>query len=165
MLNLVLVPLMRRKRPVATLIDEAVAITRTLPAEQERQAMALLLGMANAFLSRTNMDKLLEGLMSTTALRDLLEQRFAKVEETARQKGLQEGQLKGRQQGLQQGRQEGLVEAKRNDVLLVLTTKFGAPPPSLVERIAEIREISVLDRLLEGALREATIEAFTDTLP
>ncbi len=65
--------------------------------------------------------------------------------------GRQEGHREGRQEGRQELHQEA-TEALRAILLDVLTTRFGQPSQSAIERVRDINVIEDLKSLIHSAL-------------
>jgi hypothetical protein len=103
-LDLVFLPLMRHTRPSVEVVSGALALAQQLPAAQQRQTLAALIGLGQRFLEQHELDALMEGLMATSIGQQLIERGF--------------------EQGLAQGRAQGT----RDGVLKVLTKRFGAVP-------------------------------------
>ena len=68
------------------------------------------------------------------------------------------------QQFRQEGRQQGRPVALQEDVVEVLSVRFGHVPEGLKEVIGEIAEEPRLRALHKAALRAAALEAFTESL-
>jgi hypothetical protein len=58
----------------------------------------------------------------------------------------------------------GMVQARQQDVLVVLTRRFGAPPPAITERIAQIDDAQRLEMILGAAATAASLEEFARDL-
>ena len=58
----------------------------------------------------------------------------------------------------------GWAAAKRDDVLKVLTKRFGAVPPVLSEQLQQVNDVERLDALLDAALAAQSLEEFVKTL-
>jgi len=54
--------------------------------------------------------------------------------------------------------QQGLEQARRDDILKVLASRFGSPPDTLVERIGLIADLARLDTLFDLALSAPTLD-------
>jgi hypothetical protein len=54
--------------------------------------------------------------------------------------------------------------SKREDVLKVLTTRFGAVPPALGEQLQQVSDVERLDALLDATLAAQSLEEFVQTL-
>ncbi len=72
-LDLIFLPLMRHTRSRREVVVEAVALARQLPERQQRQTVASLIGLGSHFLNETELETLLEGLMSTNLGQRLIE--------------------------------------------------------------------------------------------
>jgi hypothetical protein len=58
----------------------------------------------------------------------------------------------------------GRAAGKREDVLKVLTKRFGAVPPALGEQLQQVNDVERLDALLDAALAAQSLEEFVQTL-
>jgi hypothetical protein len=121
-------------------VGGALALAQQLPEEQQRQTLAALIGLGQRFLEQHELDALMEGLMATSIGQQLIERGF--------------------EQGLAQGRADG----KRDDVLKVLTKRFGAVPAALGEQLEQVNDVERLDALLDAALAAQSLEEFVQTL-
>src|SRR5205807_3517439 len=66
-------PLMRHERARRVVVADAVELAQQLPARQQRQAVAALVGLGHRFLTGAELDTLLEGLMSTSIGQQLID--------------------------------------------------------------------------------------------
>jgi hypothetical protein len=117
-------------------VSGALALAQQLPEEQQRQTLASLIGLGQRFLEQHELDALMEGLMATSIGQQLIERGF----------------------------EQGLATGKRDDVLKVLTTRFGAVPPGLSEQLQQMNDVERLDALLDAALTAQSLEEFVQTL-
>lgn len=151
-LDMVFLPLMRHDRPMVDVLTDAVEVIRRLPEPVQRQTFAGMLGIGYRSLTGTDLDSLVEKLMSTpTGLRlldELLERGDRRYQE-------------GRDQGLEQG----ILRGKREDILRILSLRFPAAPPTLPTRLQAVETAERLDSLLELALTVPSVEAFLGALP
>jgi hypothetical protein len=58
----------------------------------------------------------------------------------------------------------GIVQARQQDVLVVLTRRFGAPPAAIAEQIAQIEDAQRLQMILGAAATAASLDAFARDL-
>ncbi len=123
-LDLVLLPLMRQELGTEEVIRAGLELAEALPAAEQPRAMGALLALAYHYLGEAALDRLMEGLMATNLLAQVLAESM--------ERGIAQGVEQGRAEGMEQGRAE---EAR---VLLrrYLERHFGAIPPALDERIA-----------------------------
>jgi hypothetical protein len=138
-LDIVFLPLMQHQRPRREVVAETIALARRLPERQQRQAVASLIGLGHRFLAQTELDTLLEGLMSTNLGQRLIER------------------------GIEQGREEGVALA-RETVLQVLALRFGSLPPSIATRLAAVNDVQELKHLRDAAFSGASLDEFTRVL-
>ncbi|HEV3236023.1 MAG TPA: hypothetical protein VGZ25_03480 [Gemmataceae bacterium] len=59
---------------------------------------------------------------------------------------------------------KGAVQAKQQDIVEVLETRFTLLPPELVSTLQSIRDLKKLDDLLRQALRCADLQTFENLL-
>ena len=135
-LDLVFLPLMHTVRPPVDVVSGALALAQQLPEEQQRQTLAALIGLGQRFLEQRELDALMEGLMATSLGQQLVERGF----------------------------EQGLAQGKRDDVLKVLTKRFGAVPPALGEQLQQVNDVERLDALLDAALAAQSLEEFVQSL-
>jgi flagellar biosynthesis/type III secretory pathway protein FliH len=69
----------------------------------------------------------------------------------------QEGHDKGREEGREEGREAGLIEGKQQTLKRLLTVKFGALSPGLLESIDALGSAEELDRYLDRVITAATL--------
>lgn len=72
-LDLIFLPLMRQTKPALAVVSDALRLARQLPSEEQRQALASLIGLGQSFLDQAQLGVLLEGLMATSIGQSLLE--------------------------------------------------------------------------------------------
>lgn len=72
-LDLVFLPLMRHRRPRHDVVADTIALAQQLPQRQQRQAVASLIGLSHRYLTTTELNTLLEGLMITPIGQRLIE--------------------------------------------------------------------------------------------
>ncbi|MDQ2830123.1 MAG: hypothetical protein M3Y74_13885 [Chloroflexota bacterium] len=133
-LDLVFLPLMRHKRsrPKVQVVTDALALARQLPEDAQRQVLASLIGLGQSFLGPEELGALLEGLM-TTNIGEML---------------------------LDRGAERGAMTKARQDVLMVLSARFGAVPPELDALIGRINNLDRLDTLLSAAATANSLQEF-----
>jgi hypothetical protein len=117
-------------------VSDALALAQQLPEEQQRQTLAALIGLGQRFLEQRALDALMEGLMASSIGRQLIERGF----------------------------EQGLAKGKREDVLKVLTKRFGAVPPAWSEQLQHVTDVERLDALLDAALAAASLDEFEQAL-
>jgi hypothetical protein len=135
-LDLIFLPLMKQRRARQEVIVGALDLARQLPEQQQEQALAALIGLGHRFLTERELDTLLEGLMSTSIGQRLIDR----------------------------GIDRGIVQARQQDVLVVLTRRFGAPPAAIVEQIAQIEDAQRLELILGAAATVASLDEFARDL-
>ncbi len=140
-LDLVLLPLMRHNLGTEEVVREGLRLAAALPPPDQPRAMGALLALAYHYVGEAALDRLMEGLMSTNLLAQVLAE------------SMERGIAQGRAEGMQQGRAE---EAR---VLLrrYLERRFGAIPAALDERISG-SDADTLTALFDRALTAVTIE-------
>ncbi len=141
--DLILLPLMRQP-PLAQVLAEAIATTKTLPPEERTQTVGAMVGLAYTYLERDVAVALLEALKMTNALREWLEQEIGQ--------GIEQGIERGKAEGIEQGK----VEGERAALCLVVRSRFGEVPTALEQRIA-VADSATIERLLAGAATATAI--------
>jgi predicted transposase YdaD len=86
------------------------------------------------------------------------------IERIGRRQGRQEGREEGRLEGCLEGRNEGRLLAARDAVRLVLETRFGEVPTSILERLARLEAVDRLEMLLRGASTAVSLIEFERSL-
>lgn len=110
--------------------------------------------------------------MATNVLESVLERSLRQGLERGMAQGLEQGLEQGREQGLEQGleqgREQGLEQgrgqARRDDILKVVSSRFGPLSESLVARISAISEPAQLDTLFDLSLSAPTLDDFSQVL-
>lgn len=133
--DLIFLPLMRQTRPMEAVLRDAIDLARALPNEEQRGTLAALLGLGARFLEQRDLERLVEGLMSTVTGQQLLEQSF------------------------EEGREEGRLSASRAHIQAILEARFGVVPEKLRQQIGRLREQDVLDQAVVIAATAPTIDA------
>lgn len=126
---------MKHMRPRRDVVEETVDLARQLPAQQQRQAIASLIGLGHRFLTAIELDTLLEGLMSTTLGQQLIE--------------------RGQQQG---------IEIVQETLVQILSKQFGSVAPSVGERLAHVNDLQRLRELRDVALSADSLDDFMRAL-
>ncbi|MEI7987752.1 MAG: hypothetical protein WCI88_01835, partial [Chloroflexota bacterium] len=80
------------------------------------------------------------------------------------QQGLQQGVQQGLQQGVQQGLQKGILQTRREDVLDVLSDRFGSVTQEITDKLQTIEDPIRLKTLLHKAIRIPSIKEFSELL-
>ena len=127
---------MKHQRVRQEVIAGALDLARQLPEQQQQEAVAALIGLGHRFLTESELDALLEGLMSTSIGQRLIDR----------------------------GIDQGTIQTRQQDVLVVLTRRFGAPPSTMAERIAQIDDARRLEEILGAAATVASLEEFSQAL-
>jgi hypothetical protein len=127
---------MKQRRARQEVIADALDLARQLPAHQQDQALAALIGLGHRFLTERELDTLVEGLMSTSLAQRLIEQ----------------------------GIERGIVQTRQQDILVVLERRFGAPPAAIVEQIAQIEDAQRLELILGAAATVTSLDEFARDL-
>lgn len=123
-----------------------------LPADERATVLGSMVGLAYNYLEPGTAEALLEALRMTNAFEQLLEETISQ--------GLEQGLQQGRERGLEQG----LAAAKREDVLKVLSRRFGPPGPEFISRIEVIADPARLSTLFDAALDADTLAEFEHAL-
>lgn len=140
-LDLLLPPLMRHAWDTEAVVREGLTLASALPAVGQPRVVGALLALAYHYEGKAVLDRLAEGLM-TTSIGELL---FAEQ--------LEQGMEQGRARGLAEGRVEGERVMPRR----YLERRFGAIPPALEGRIAA-SDADAITALFDQALAATAIE-------
>jgi hypothetical protein len=151
-LDLVFLPMMRHQRAGREVLQDALTLTLALPEQAQQETVAALIGLGHHFLTESELDVLLEGLMTTSIGQRLIEQ------------GIERGIEQGIERGIEQGIERGTVQARQHDVVVVLTGRFGTVPSAIVERIGHIEDAAQLEALLSGAATTPSLDEFVQAL-
>ncbi|WP_423225194.1 hypothetical protein [Candidatus Amarolinea aalborgensis] len=106
-------------------------------------------------------------LLDTPYLRRIRQESWEKGVGEGRQEGRREGVEEGRREGVEEGRREGVEEGLRAAVLAAVTARFNPPVQTyqrLEHRLRQVRDVSVLPRLLETIIRANTLDEFQSQL-
>ena len=118
-------------------------------------------------------------LLDTPYLRRIRQESWEKGVGEGRRKGVEEGRREGveegrregveegRREGVEEGRREGVEEGLRAAVLAAVTARFNPPVQTyqrLEHRLRQVRDVSVLPRLLEAIIRANTLDEFQSQL-
>lgn len=80
------------------------------------------------------------------------------------EKGNEEGWKKGREEGWLKGREEGRelgsIMTSHEYIMKTLQIRFGQIPPNMGESISNIQDRTVLDSMLEQAIKSNSIDEF-----
>ncbi len=90
-----------------------------------------------------------------------------RIRQESWEKGVGEGRQEGRREGVEEGRREGVEEGLRAAVLAAVTARFNPPVQTyqrLEYRLRQVRDVSVLPRLLEAIIRANTLDEFQSQL-
>ena len=90
-----------------------------------------------------------------------------RIRQESWEKGVGEGRQEGRREGVEEGRREGVEEGLRAAVLAAVTARFNPPVQTyqrLEHRLRQVRDVSVLPRLLETIIRANTLDEFQSQL-
>jgi len=147
---------MAHHRSFEETVTAALELARTLPEGQQQRAVGTLLALAYHYVGRESFDRLVEDLMATNVLESVLERSL--------RQGLERGMAQGLEQGHEQGLEQGRAQARRDDILKVVSSRFGPLSESLVARISAISEPAQLDTLFDLSLSAPTLDDFSQVL-
>lgn len=97
-IDIILLPLMRHRRPLEEVLREVARLTRQLPVAEQEQTIGALVGLAYHYVDEAVSAAILEALSMTNAREALLEESIGK--------GIAQGIEQGREIGIEQGRAE-----------------------------------------------------------
>ena len=130
LVDLVLAPLMRQRRPLIEMVPELLPLVDALPPEARVETMGTIVGLAYHYFEAPIAASLLEVLKMSNVLEELIAS----------------GIVKGRE------------EEKRASLRTLLRLRFGAIPPALDRRI-EAADVPTLDALFAVAATAGRIDA------
>jgi predicted transposase YdaD len=160
-----LAPLMKTKDPVRTVVESKQKILGAEPLAVGREKKIELCGalFALAGLVIDDRDLLFKliwedwmGLERSVTVQWLMER--------GAERGVKQGLEQGIEQGLERGVVKGLLDARRDDVVSVLESRFGAVDEGLQSRIHGILDAEELQKLLRRAASAPSLEAFLEAL-
>lgn len=102
-------------------------------------------------LSEEEAERLAERLASQTEDEEVKAMALtwaSKIEAEAFERGQQQGVQKGKEQGLRQGLERGRAQGQLQLLQRLLEQRFGPLPEGVRERLAAIRDLSAVDRLI-----------------
>ena len=132
---------------IETLTSTVARLAELPPGEQNQWAklMYYIVLLIRHRRDRVEQDELLE-LITETVHERTLQEEVEKMGQT------------GAEWYMQQGEKRGALRAKREDLLNLITIKFGSVPPAVSRKIKAIRSTRRLDDLLEKGYTANTIE-------
>jgi predicted transposase YdaD len=152
-----LIPLMgtveqlgERLNSCSELLDSEVEST------QERQDLLTLAIFFGALQPRSV--AVIESFLRSRQMLNLLEESWLAKELVAKAEA--KGEAKGEARGKAEGQVEGEARATRNNLIRLLTRKFGVLPAALTDNLTGITELSSLERLMDIAIDANSLEGF-----
>ncbi|PON11339.1 hypothetical protein C2W62_45360 [Candidatus Entotheonella serta] len=76
----------------------------------------------------------------------------------------EEGREKGKEEGREEGREEGVLTTRRQDILQILTLRFGSPNDHLVTALEQVSDTARLEALFAAAIQREDLNAFLAVL-
>ena len=122
------------------------------------------------------LERILRCILNSDVNLSLLEERIEKIRskplqtktmtlaDQLIQKGIQKGIQQGRQEGRKEGRSDGELRAFRTAVLRALEVRHGGYADGIREAVEAIQDPKQLERLIEVAIRSASLETFAEKL-
>ncbi len=156
-LDLMLLPLMRHELETEVVVREGLVLAEALPAAEQPRAMGALLALAYHYVGEAALNRLMEGLMSTNLLAQVLAETMERGIAQGVERGIAQGVERGIAQGVERGIAHGRAEEARVLLRRYLTRRFGVIPPALEERIAA-SDAETLTALFDRALAATAIE-------
>ena len=135
--DLVLLVLMRQRRPLVELVRETLPLVEALPEAQRAEAVGTIVGLAYHYLEEPIAAAIMEVLKMSNALEEMLAESITR--------------------GRAEGRAEGQIAGKRDTLRMIVRSRFGEVPQVLEQRIAQADE-ATLDALVVRASTAARIE-------
>jgi predicted transposase YdaD len=148
-----LAPLMKTRDPVRTVVESKQKILGAKPRTPGRETQIELCGALFALAGLVIDDRDL--------LFKLIWEDWMSLERSVTVQWLLE---RGAERGIERGVAKGLLEARRDDVLAVLESRFGAVDERLRGRIHGILDSVELQKLLRRAASAPSFEAFLDAI-
>ncbi|MGH2409513.1 MAG: hypothetical protein ACRDGS_03985 [Chloroflexota bacterium] len=138
----------QKRRPQEQVFRDAVEQAGQLPTPDQERAIASLLALAYHVLGESALNTMVEELMTTNLLVKVLGDQLEK----------------GIQQGREEGREEGIAQARRQDILRVLTRRYTAIPESVAAQIQRMTDPDRLARMLDVAIDARSLDEFLQAL-
>ena len=76
------------------------------------------------------------------------------------EQGVQQGVQQGMQKGMQQGMQQGILQNAREAVIDILEVRFEVVPQSILKRLNEISDPSILKILHRKVVKVKSLDEF-----
>ena len=161
-----LAPLLRVTDPVRAVVESKRRILAAGPRSLSRRRKADLCGALFVFAGMVieDLDLLRRliwedwmGLERSVTVQWLLEK--------GRGEGLEKGIAKGIEKGIVKGIVKGALEARREDVLSILESRFGAVPLEIRRRILALGDEELLRELVAASARVSDLRALRALLP
>jgi hypothetical protein len=135
-IELMLLPLMRVKRPLVAVIEDVARLADRLPKVQRDEVIGTVIGLAYATIKASEARRLLEVLRMAHPIEEFV----ADI--------------------LQRGREEGRLEQQRVAVLDILALRFGPVPAGIIARLDQVMDLAQLRALGPLAATAGTLDDF-----
>jgi hypothetical protein len=144
-LDLALLPLMQHEQETEAVVRAGLTLAESLPVAEQPRAMGALLALAYHYVGEAALNRLMEELMATNLLAQVLAE------------SMERGIAQGMERGIAQGMEQGRAEEARILLRRYLERRFGAIPPALAERMA-ISDAESLTAMFDRALVATSID-------
>jgi hypothetical protein len=111
-----------------------------------------LLGLSYHYLGEGFLSSVMEELMATSTLREVLAE------------AIEQGIEQGLERGMAQGIERGKIEGRREDILRILTRRFDPNAPAFNESLMRVDDPARLDMLFDAALTAQSLDEFAALL-
>ncbi|MGH2411583.1 MAG: hypothetical protein ACRDGS_14630, partial [Chloroflexota bacterium] len=126
--RLKLVPLMAHQRPLPEVLRDAVSLAGALPQSERDPVVGTILGMAYNYVGQGIIDQLLGGPDVANPI----------------EKFIEDALLRRRAEGEREGAERGQIVGKQDDILEILTSRFGTIPPGTPDQVSRLTDIASL---------------------
>jgi flagellar biosynthesis/type III secretory pathway protein FliH len=150
--DLIFLPLMRHTGPAEIIVKEAATLARQIPQPEQVRVLGPLLGPSYHYLGEGILNTLMEELMASSTMREL----FADA--------IEQGMAQGMARGMTEGLERGKIDARRDDILRILTRRLGPVALALQETLLRVDDAARLDTLFDAALTVASLDEFAALL-
>jgi hypothetical protein len=162
--RLKLVPLMAHRRPLPEVLRDAVSLAGALPQFERDPVIGTILGMAYNYVGQGIIDQLLGGPDVANPIEKFIEDALLRRQAEGKVAGLAEGKAEGKAEGEREGAERGQIVGKRDDILDILTSRFGTIPPGTPDQVSRLTDLASLRSLVIEAATTDSLESFSRSL-
>lgn len=142
--RLKLLPLMTHQRPLPEVLRDAVSLAGALPATERDTVIGTILGMAYNYVGQGIIDQLLGGPDVANPIEKFIEDALLRRQA--------------------EGAERGQIVARRDDILDILTSRFGTVPPGTPDQVSRLTDLASLRSLVIEAATTDSLESFSRSL-